>query len=383
MPNVYRLSSFRLCIAAAAFGATTLLSACGESVSAPTALTPIVDIHEVRLEPYVLQRELPGRIEAIRVAQVRARVAGIVLERRFEEGADVKEGDVLFRIDPAPFEAELARAQGELARSQAQRTEASAIVKRYQPLVQIEAVSRQEFDNALATLRTAEATLISARANVKTAQLNLGYCTVRAPISGRVGRAMVTEGALVGQGEATPLATIQQIDRVYADFVQPAGEVQRLREALANGQVKPDNGAVTSVSVLVDGASQALKGSLLFSDISVDRGTGQLSLRSVVDNPALTLLPGMYVRVRIDQGTSSQAVLVPQRAVHRTSTGQAQVLVVDTDNVVHRRNVETGRMQEARWHIVNGLMAGERVVTGGAARAGQTVQVRTQTASAG
>ena len=384
MPKTFGLSPFRLCIAGLVAISAAALSACGDTKSAaapPPA--PSVEIHEVRTESYAVQRDLPGRIEAVRVAQVRARVAGIVLERRFTEGAEVKEGDVLFRIDPAPFEAELARARGELARSQAQQTEAAAIVKRYRPLVEIEAVSGQDFDNATAVLRATEAAVVSARANVRTAQLNLDYSTVRAPISGRIGRAMVTEGALVGQGEATPLATIQQIDQVYADFVQPASEVLNLRAALAGGQLTQGDPAAASVSVQVDGTGHELHGKLLFSDISVDRGTGQLALRGLVENRDAVLLPGMYVRVRIEQGVSPQAVLIPQRAVRRSSSGQAHVFVVGDDNVAQRRDVETGRMHEGRWHIARGLGQGDRVVIGGSPRSGQTVQVKAQGAAAG
>ncbi len=373
MPMIPALRAARLALAGTA---ALALAACGNSASQPQAVAaPVVQIHEVHTEPFTIERDLPGRIEAVRVAQVRARVAGIVLERRYVEGADVQQGDVLFRIDPAPFEAERARAQGELARLQAQLGEADALVRRYGPLVKIEAVSRQDYDNAVTSQRAAQAAVVSARAALQAAQLNLDHATVRAPIAGRIGRAMVTEGALVGQGETTLMTTIQQIDRVYADFVQPASEVLNLRAALDDGRLERGDASAARVSVRVDGSGQPVQGRLLFSDISVDPGTGQLSLRGELDNPQRLLLPGMYVRVRLEQGVAADAVLIPQRAVQRNSAGQAHVLVVGEDNVATRRPVETGRMHEGRWHIVQGLAQGDRVVTGGAARPGQAVKL--------
>lgn len=216
----------------------------------------------------------------MRVAEVRARVAGIVRKRHFEEGATVKEGDLLFTIEPAPFEAALARAQGALARAEAQVRQAQALVDRYAPLVRIEAVSRQEYDDAAAALQTAKANRVSAQAEVKTAQLDLGYASVRAPISGRIGRGLVTEGSLVGQGESTPMALIQQIDPVYADFRQPINAVLKLREAAEAGHVRAGGALEPAVGLRVDGTGYTARGRLLFSDVSVDPGTGQVLLRA-------------------------------------------------------------------------------------------------------
>lgn len=319
-----------------------------------------VDVLTIKTEPFTVVAELPGRIEPVRVAEVRARVAGIVLKRTFEEGADVKAGDLLFQIDPAPFKAALSRAEGELARAEAQLFQAQATVERYQPLVKINAVSQQDFDVARATLRSAQADKRSAQANVETAKLDLGYAQVRAPIAGRIGRAQVTEGALVGQGETTLLARIQQLDPVYADFSQPAADALRLRAAIADGKVSGEGDK--TLSLRVDGTDIQSQGTLLFTDISVDRSTGQIALRGRFDNPQGVLLPGMYVRVRTPQGLDQEAILVPQRAVQRAADGKASVMLLGEGNSVEARPVTTGAMQGARWQITDGLKAGDKVI---------------------
>lgn len=336
-----------------------------DSAGEPQAVAPTafpVELVTVASEPLSLASTLPGRVEPMRVAQVRARVAGIVLHKRFEEGADVKAGDVLFQIDPAPFQAALARANGDLARAQAVQQEAQARVKRYEPLVKIEAVSRQDFDSANATLRNAQAAVRSAQADVQTARLNLGYATVTAPISGRIGRALVTEGALVGQGDATLMARIQQLDPIYVDFTQSAADALRLRQALQDGALA--GGDDTALMAQVEGTDYQRQGTLMFTDVEVDRSTGQVSLRGRFDNADGTLLPGMYVRVRTPQGTDRQAILVPQRAVQRGSDGEARVMVVGTGNLAEARAVRTGVMQGARWQITEGLREGDQVIVG-------------------
>lgn len=320
-----------------------------------------VDVLTIKTEPFTVVAELPGRIEPVRVAEVRARVAGIVLKRTFEEGADVKAGDLLFQIDPAPFKAALSRAEAELARADAQLFQAQATVKRYEPLVQINAVSQQDFDVARATLRSAQADKRSAQASVETAKLDLGYAQVRAPIAGRIGRAQVTEGALVGQGETTLLARIQQLDPVYADFSQPAADALRLRAAIADGKVSGDGDK--TLSLRVDGTDIESQGTLLFTDISVDRSTGQIALRGRFDNPNGVLLPGMYVRVSTPQGLDQDAILVPQRAVQRAADGKASVMLLGADDTVEARPVTTGAMQGGRWQITDGLKAGDQVIT--------------------
>lgn len=324
----------------------------------PVTVLPVV------AEPLLLTAELPGRVEPMRVAEVRARVAGIVIHKRFEEGADVKAGDLLFQIDPAPLKVAVSRAEGELARAKAALYEAQARVNRYQPLVKIEAVSKQDFDSATADLRSAEAATRTAQADLESARLNLGYAAVTAPISGRIGRALVTEGTLVGQGEATLMARIQQLDPVHVDFTQSAEDALRLREALKDGSLSA--GQSQALSIRVDGTSYQRQGELLFTDVSVDRGTGQVLLRGKFANPDGFLLPGMYVRVAAPQGADSQAILVPQRAVQRTGDGSAQVLVVGTDGRAQARSVKTGVMQGSRWQISEGLQPGDQVIVGGA-----------------
>lgn len=345
------------------------------------ASAPSVQVVTVQPTPFVLSSELPGRIEPVRVAEVRARVAGLVLSREFVEGADVNAGQVLFEIDPAPFRVALLRAEGQLASAEAVLFDAQAVVRRYEPLVRTEALSQQDFEAAQARLKTARAARQSAEADVEAARLELEYATVRAPISGRIGRALVTEGALVGQNEATPLATIQQIDPVYADFRQPVGEVMRMREALSEGRLSQDPEKGARISITIEGTGRKRDGHLLFSDITVDRGTGQVSLRGQFPNPDGLLLPGMYVRVHTEQGVDPRALLVPQRAVQRATDGTARVLVVDDRNVAQARNVTTGTMRGALWHIVEGLQPGDRVIVGGSAWPGQEVRIQASAAS--
>lgn len=344
-----------------------LAAGCGrnEAPAAAGDALPVVQAVTVQPAPLALSSELPGRIEPVRVAEVRARVAGIVLRRHFEEGADVRAGQVLFQIDPAPLRAALSRAQGQLASAEAALLDARAVVGRNAPLVAQEAVSRQDFEAMQARLQAAQAARQSAQAEVQAAALNLEYATVRAPIAGRIGRALVTEGALVGQGEATPMALVQQLDPVYADFQQPVAEAQRLRAALAEGRLAQTAGKDgTPVSLKVDGTGLQRTGQLLFSDVTVDRGTGQMALRGRFDNRDGMLLPGMYVRVTVGQGVDPAAILVPQRAVQRSTDGQAHVLVVDGQDTLQMRPVQTAAMHGAQWQISAGLKAGERVVVG-------------------
>lgn len=338
----------------------------------------MVDVVTVKARPLTLTAELPGRIEPVRVAEVRARVPGIVLSRHFQQGADVKAGDVLFNIDPAPLRAALARARAELARTDAALVDAQSVIRRYEPLVAKDAVSRQDFDAAKATLNSAKAMRQSAQADVDTARLNLDYATVKAPISGRIGRALVTEGALVGQGEATPMAVIQQLDPIYADFRQPATLASRLRAQHLNGGAVKQS---TSITLVADGIDEERQGRLLFSDVTVDRGTGQLSLRGEFPNKDGLLLPGMFARVTVRQGEEPNAILVPQRAVQRGSDGLAHVLVLDEQDTVHSQSVTTAAMYGSDWHITNGLVENTRVLVGGltAAVPGTKVQVRAET----
>ncbi|MBL0423388.1 efflux RND transporter periplasmic adaptor subunit [Ramlibacter sp. AW1] len=350
---------------------TTLLAACGKTSqpapAAAPAAPPPPEVGVVTVQPgsVGLVTELPGRLEASRVAQVRARAAGIVLERLFREGSDVKAGQPLFRIDAAPYRAAAASADATLARAQANLANATALAERYKPLVEANAISKQEYANAVAALKSAEAEVVAGRAAVETARINLGYATVTAPISGRIGRALVTEGALVGQGEPTPLAVIQQIQPLYVNFTQSAGEVLALRRAFQEGKLERAREGGARVQVLLeDGSVYPHAGRLLFSDLSVDPATGQVTLRGEVPNPQGALLPGLYVRVRVVQGEARNAVLLPQQAVTRSDKGDS-VMVAGPQGQVEVRQVTVGESQGNQWVILDGLKAGEQVIVDG------------------
>ncbi|MGZ5194545.1 MAG: efflux RND transporter periplasmic adaptor subunit [Ramlibacter sp.] len=347
-----------------------VLAACGQGAAqsgGPGGMPP-AEVAVVAVQPgdVGLVTELPGRLEASRVAQVRARAAGIVLQRTFREGSDVKAGQLLFKIDPGPYAAAAASAQATLARAQANYGQASALAQRYKPLVEANAISKQDYANAVAAEKQAEADVVAGKAAVQTAQINLGYASVTSPISGRIGRALVTEGALVGQGEATPLAMVQQINPMYVNFTQSASEVMNLRRALAQGKLQRAagvEGAVVRV-VLEDGTEYPMPARLLFSDLTVDATSGQITLRAEVPNPNGTLLPGLYVRVRLQQAKAGNAVLLPQQAVTRTGQGDS-VMVVDREGKVAPRPVKVGNEQAGNWVILDGLKAGEMVVVEG------------------
>jgi membrane fusion protein (multidrug efflux system) len=313
-----------------------------------------------------LVTELPGRLEASRVAEVRARAAGILLKREFREGSDVKAGQLLFRIDPAPLVAATQNAQAALARAEANAAQAKALADRYKPLVAANAVSKQEYVNAVAAQKTAEADVAANRAVLQSAKINQGYANVTSPISGRIGRALVTEGALVGQGEATQLAVVQQINPMYVNFTQSASEVLKLRRAVAAGQYKRASGedAASVRLVLEDGTEYSEAGKLLFSDLSVDPTTGQVTLRAEVPNPKGELLPGLYVRVKLEQAQASNAITVPQQAVTRTQQGDT-LTVVGADGKLSQRTVKISAAKDNQWVVLEGLKAGEQVMVDG------------------
>ena len=313
-----------------------------------------------------LVTELPGRLEASRVAQVRARAAGILQKRLFREGSDVKQGQPLFTIDSAPYAAQAASAKAAQARAEANAAQTTALAERYKPLVEANAVSKQEYANAVGAQKQAEADVAVAKANVQAAGINLSYAAVTSPISGRIGRALVTEGALVGQGEATQLAVVQQINPMYVNFTQSAGEVMKLRSAMQSGQFKRASGAeATSVRILLeDGTEYPQAGRLLFSDLTVDATTGQITLRAEVPNAQGQLLPGLYVRVRLEQARASNAITLPQQAVTRTNQGDS-VMVVGSDGKVSPRPIKIGSAKGTSWVVLDGLKAGEQVMVDG------------------
>ncbi len=345
--------------------ALCLLAACGSKDAAAPAAggsrpPPEVGVIAVKFAPVALLTELPGRVEPVRVAQVRARVNGVVLKRLFTEGSEVKAGQVLYQIDPAPYQAALNSAQAALGKAQANLTQAAAQAERYKPLVQANAVSQQEYVNVVAAQKQAEADVAANRAAVQIAQINSGYANVAAPISGRIGRALVTEGALVSATEATQLALIQQTSTVFVNFTQSASELQRLRRAAG---AKSSTGVPVSI-VQDDGSELPRMGKLLFSDVSVDPTSGQITLRAEVPNPDNLLLPGQYVRVRLAQAELPSAVLIPQQAVTRSNQGDT-VIVVGADGKPAPRPVKVGSQQGSNWVILGGLKEGEQVVVDG------------------
>lgn len=330
----------------------------------PGAAPPPPAVGVVTVAPVTtsLVNELPGRVEASRTAQVRARVTGIVQRRLFTEGSEVRAGQALFQIDPAPYQAAVDSARATLARAQATAAQATSQVNRFRPLREANAISEQDFSTAQAAQATAEADVAAAQAALRTAQLNLGYATVTAPIAGRIGRALVTEGALVSAAEATQLALIQQIDPVFVNATQPVAELARLRAQV--GADAAGSGPVPVSVVLDDGSVLPQKGRLLFSDLSVDATTGQVLLRTEVANPGLKLLPGMYVRTRLAQGRIEGAMRVPQQAVTRGDTADT-VLVVGADNVPAPRPVKIAGAAGSDWIVTSGLQAGDRVIVEG------------------
>jgi membrane fusion protein (multidrug efflux system) len=361
----------------AALPALLLIAGCSQP--APQAPPPpVVDVVMVTAGSVPNIVELPGRIEAVRSAEVRARTDGIISRRLYQEGTDVREGTPLFQIDPRDKQAQVQQAQAALQRAQAARENAAAILQRYQPLVSDRAVSALEYDNARSALRQADAGVADARATLARAQLELGYTLVRAPISGRVGRAQVTEGALASAASATLLTTIEQMEPVYAVFTQSSSELQHLLAEARSGKV--DLPALPRVEVrliLEDGSEYGPVGHIDFADQSVNPSTGSQTLRATFVNPRRALLPGQFVRGRVTAGTVGNGIAVPQRAV-QISNEEARVAVVGGDGVVQFRAVTLGGQTGGRWVIRTGLKAGERVIVDGwqKVQAGQKVQAR-------
>ena len=348
--------------------AAALLAACGDKPAPAATAPPPLEVGVLTVSPGTvgLVTELPGRTEASRVAQVRARAAGIVQRRLFREGSDVRAGQPLFQIDDAPYRAALASAQAALARAEANALQARANAERARPLYEGQAMSQQDYVAATAARQQTEADVAAAKAALQTTQINLGYASVTAPIGGRIGRALVTEGALVGQGEATPLALVQQIDPMYVSFTQPVAEVLRLRAAIAAGRLQRASGAQSAAVRLQldDGSIYPLPGRLLFSDLTVDPSSGQITLRAELPNPQGLLLPGMYVRGRLEQAQAGGAILLPQQAVQRGSDGD-RVWVVAPDGKLSMRTVKLGGARGGDWVVLDGLKAGEQVVMDG------------------
>ena len=356
--------------------AALVLAACGDKKQDPKAQQagspppPEVSVLTVALESIPLVSDLPGRLEPFRVAQVGARVAGILQKRQFQEGSNVKAGQVLFQIDNAPYRANLESAQASLAQAQATLAQAASTARRYKPLVEANAISKQEYDVAQANEKAAQAQVAAAKAAVTNANINLGYATVTAPISGRIGRSLVTEGALVGQGQVTELAVIQQVNPLYVNVTQSSSDILRMRAALNAGKLAKAGDNAAKVTVYTeDGKPYAHEGKLLFTDLTVDPTTGQVSVRAELPNPDGMLLPGMYVRVHIQEAQVDNAVLVPQQAVTRNEKGNT-VMVVADDGSVSPRPVQISQSNGTNWVVTDGLKAGDKVMVDGFTKLG-------------
>lgn len=345
---------------------TGMMVGCSKKAApAGPAAAAAVEVGTVTLaaKPFTLTRELPGRTSAYRVAEVRARVSGIVLKRLFEEGGEVKEGQPLYEIDPAPYQAALDSAKATLARAEASYASAKLQGDRYESLINANAISRQEYEDVEATLRVSTADVAAGKAAVQAASINLEYTKVLSPISGRIGRSEVTEGAYVQAGQATLLATVQQIDQLYIDVNQSSTEVLRLRRDLQSGAIKSAGKDEARVTVLLDdGTEYAHSGALQFADITVDASTGSIRVRALVPNPERELLPGMFVRARIEEGVNPQAILVPQLAVSRNQRGQPTAMVVSKEGKAEVRVLVTDRAAGDQWVVSSGLNAGDEVI---------------------
>jgi membrane fusion protein (multidrug efflux system) len=350
---------------AAIFGVVValLVAGCGKKQAPPPSGPPEVGVLTIATAPVALTQELPGRTSAFRVAEVRARVSGIVLKRLFTEGSDVTEGQVLYQIDPAPYQAALDSAQGTLARAEANATTARLKEQRYQQLVTAHAISKQDFDDAVANQGSYDADVVSGRAAVQTAQINLGYTRVTSPISGRIGISQVTEGAYVQDSAATLLATVQQLDPVYVDVTQASGDLLRLKRDLASGKLKSDGAGHAQVKLILDdGSVYAQEGALQLSDVTVNATTSSVTVRAIFPNPNGDLLPGLFVRARLEEGSTPDAILVPQLAVTRNTKGQPTALVVGAESKVELRVLQTARAVGNQWLVSDGLKPGDQLI---------------------
>ena len=355
------------------------LCACqrGDPPKPPSPPPPAVTVAQARPARVPVTLELPGRVNPVRVAQVRARVDGVVLKREFREGGDVQAGQRLFKIDPAPYVTDLQSAQARLGRAQANIAAQDAQAARFGKLVGSDAVSRQEFDNALASQGQAVADVASGRASVRSARINLGYTDVVAPITGRAGISAVTEGAYVQGNSATLMTTIQQIDPIYVDLTQSSVQGLRLRQDLASGKVHSAGPNRARVTVLLeDGTRYPMPGTVQFSDVNVDPGTGSVTIRTLVPNPRHLLLPGMFVRGQVEAGVLEDALLVPQAGVAHDAQGQATALVVGRDGKVLQKTLQAPRTYGGDWVVTGGLDAGERVIVSGLQKARPGAPVR-------
>ncbi|MFV9075039.1 efflux RND transporter periplasmic adaptor subunit [Serratia fonticola] len=345
---------------------TIAISGCNDTQS-PSQKKPTTQVGVITIKGITLPitTELPGRTSAYRVAEVRPQVGGILLHRQFVEGSDVKSGDSLYQIDPATYQANYDQAKGELAKSVAAANIAHLTVARYTSLLSKKYVSQQDYDTAVANAKQADATVLASKASVENARINLKYTQVLSPISGRTGKSSVTEGALLTTDQANALVTVQQLDPIYVDVTQSSNDFLRLKQSVMAGdlQKSPQNGQVTLL--LDNGKPYALPGRLEFSDVTVDENTGSITLRALFPNPQHDLLPGMFVRAKIDEGVRHNALLVPQEGVTRNPRGDATVMLVDAKNIVQVKKVNAQQAIGDRWLVTDGIQEGDRVIISG------------------
>jgi membrane fusion protein (multidrug efflux system) len=342
------------------------ITACGEEQASgqPAATSTEVGVMEVKAQAQAIQVELPGRSKAFLEAEVRPQVSGIITERSFVEGAEVEQGQSLYKIDSSTYKAALASAEAELARANASLVSAKATADRYQALLKTNAISEQEFDEADAAYKVALANVTVAKAAINTAKINLEYTQVQAPISGRIGKSSVTAGALVTANQSQTLATIQQLDPINVDIAQSSAQLLRLKAKLKQGDLQAADNADVNL-ILEDGTAYPHSGSLRFSEVSVDENTGSVTLRAEFPNPDGILLPGMYVRAVLNAGTDPKAILVPQKAITRNTKGEAVAMVVGQDNKVESKVVTTAEVIDHQWRITSGLAVGDQLIVEG------------------
>ena len=356
------------CLPLALAALLAALSGCGkqDQHQAGPKPKPAVSVVILHAQPVSLTTDLPGRVTAYKVAEVRPQVNGVILKRSFIEGDNVRAGQLLYQIDPAPYQAAVASAQATVAHAIATVTTAQATVRRYRPLAAAEAISKQDLDNAVGTLSQNQADIASARAQLRTAEINLAYTRVTAPITGRTSRSAVTEGALVTANQTSLLVTITQLNPIYVDIVQPSTTLLRLRRELAQGQLKTDGNHQAVVRLMLeDGTAYDRTGELQFSEVQVDQGTGAVALRAIFPNNEGVLLPGMFVRGQIEEGVQQNAILAPQQGVTHNQRGEPVAMVVGADNKVELRTIKADRAIGADWLVQSGLKAGDRLITEG------------------
>ncbi|MCW5558241.1 MAG: efflux RND transporter periplasmic adaptor subunit [Verrucomicrobiae bacterium] len=349
-----------------------LSSGCRKEAPAAAAERPPQEVGVVTLAPERVEivTELPGRTAPFRVAEVRPQVGGILLKRFFKEGGEVHEGDPLYQIDPARYQADYESAKAAVARAEASAEIARLLAERQNALAAANAISKQEHDDATMSSKRADADLSAARADLERARINLEYTRVVSPISGKIGRSLVTEGALVTSGQDGPLARVHQLDPIYVDVTQSSAQLLRLRRELATGQLKESDTEASAQLILEDGTPYSESGKLQFSEVNVDPGTGSVTLRAVFPNPRQALLPGMFVRALVKEGVNEQALLVPQKAVTRNAKGEPTALALGPDNRVELRVLKTDRVVGSRWLVTEGLKAGDRVIVEGLQKVG-------------